>query len=95
MDRLSAIRKAVNIPLVLHGSSGLSDEAVRECVARGICKVNFATELRQAFTAALRNALAEKPDGFDPKLFLKSAREAVMALVCERIAVLGSGDRAP
>jgi tagatose 1,6-diphosphate aldolase GatY/KbaY len=93
VERLSAIRKVVSIPLVLHGSSGLSDEAVRECVARGICKVNFATELRQAFTGAMRAAMADKPDGFDPKLFLKPAREAVMALVAERIAVCGSGNK--
>lgn len=94
VEWLSAIRKAVSIPLVLHGSSGLSDEAVRECVSRGICKVNFATELRQAFTAGIRKALAEKPEGFDPKLFLKPAREAVAALVAERIAVLGSCGKA-
>lgn len=94
VDRLSAIRKVVSIPLVLHGSSGLSDDAVRECVSRGICKVNFATELRQAFTGGLRKALAEKPDGYDPKMFLKPAREAVEALVSERIRVCGSDSKA-
>ncbi len=94
VDRLSAIRAVVTIPLVLHGSSGLSDEAVRECVARGICKVNFATELRQAFTRGMREALAAKPDGFDPKQFLKPARDAVFALVCERISVCGSANKA-
>jgi tagatose 1,6-diphosphate aldolase GatY/KbaY len=94
VDRLSAIRRVVSVPLVLHGSSGLSDSAVRECVGRGICKVNFATELRQAFTGGLRGALAGDAEGFDPKPFLKQAREAVAALVAERIAVCGSNDRA-
>lgn len=94
VDRLSAIRRVVSIPLVLHGSSGLSDEAVRECVLRGICKVNFATELRQAFTGGLRRALAADSEGFDPKPFLKQGREAVIALVSERIAVCGSNNRA-
>jgi tagatose 1,6-diphosphate aldolase GatY/KbaY len=94
VDRLTAIRQVVSIPLVLHGSSGLSDEAVRECVARGICKVNFATELRQAFTGGLRAALAANLDGFDPKLFLKPAREAVQALVSERIIVCGTNNKA-
>lgn len=93
VERLSAIRKVVSVPLVLHGSSGLSDAAVRECVARGICKVNFATELRQAFTGELRRALAENPDGFDPKPFIKRAREAVTELVAGRIAVCGSANR--
>ena len=47
LDRLTEIRKLVDIPLVLHGASGLSDEAVKESIKRGICKVNFATELRR------------------------------------------------
>ena len=46
VERLKEIRKVVDIPLVLHGASGLSDEAVQTCIAEGICKVNFATELR-------------------------------------------------
>ena len=43
LDRLAEIRKVVDIPLVLHGASGLSEEAVVESIKRGICKVNFAT----------------------------------------------------
>ena len=50
LDRLSEIRKVVSVPLVLHGASGLSEEAVKESIKRGICKVNFATELRIAYT---------------------------------------------
>ena len=46
LDRLSEIRKVVDIPLVLHGTSGVPDETVTECVNRGICKVNYATDLR-------------------------------------------------
>ena len=57
-ERLSRIRNVVDIPLVLHGASGLSDEDVKDCVARGICKVNFATELRKAFTDACRRLAA-------------------------------------
>ena len=45
LDRLAEIRKIVSIPLVLHGASGLSEEAVAESIKRGICKVNFATEV--------------------------------------------------
>ena len=40
-ERLSEIREVVDIPLVLHGASGLSDEDVMDCVKRGICKVNL------------------------------------------------------
>ena len=51
--RVSEIKEVVSVPLVLHGASGLSDEDVRECVRRGMCKVNFATELRVAYTCLL------------------------------------------
>ena len=61
-ERLSEIRKVVEIPLVLHGASGLSDEDVIDCVKRGICKVNFATELRAAYTDAVKALLKEKPE---------------------------------
>ena len=94
LDRLSAIRAVVDVPLVLHGTSGVPDDAVRECVRRGICKVNYATELRQVFTAALRVALAADAAGFDPKPFFKPAREAVTALVRHHMAMLGSSGRA-
>ena len=66
-ERLSEIREVVDIPLVLHGASGLSDEDVMDCVKRGICKVNFATELRAAYSKAVKELLAEKPDTIDPK----------------------------
>ena len=51
-ERVSEIRKVVSVPLVLHGASGLSDDDVRECVQRGMCKVNFATELSVAYSVA-------------------------------------------
>lgn len=92
VDRLSAIRERLEsdgaaLPLVLHGASGLSDEAVRECVKRGICKVNFATELRQAYTAATRKFLDGDADAFDPKKFGKPAMAAVKEMVKYRIGV--------
>lgn len=89
-DRLSAIRELVSIPLVLHGASGVPDEAVRESIRRGICKVNFATELRIAFSDGVKKYLAEDPDAFDPKKYCKVGRAGVVALVKEKIALCGS-----
>ncbi len=93
-ERLSEIRKAVDIPLVLHGASGLSDEDVIDCVKRGICKVNFATELRAAYTDAVKELLKEKPETFDPKAFGKVGIPAVKKLVMERMKVCGCDGRA-
>ncbi|MCI9024523.1 MAG: ketose-bisphosphate aldolase [Dorea sp.] len=88
-ERLSEIRKVVDIPLVLHGASGLSEEDVSDCVKRGICKVNFATELRAAYTDAVKALLKEKPETFDPKAFGKVGIPAVTKLVMERMKVCG------
>ena len=90
IGRLAEIRKVVDIPLVLHGASGLTEKDVRDCIGSGICKVNFATELRQAFTAAVRDFLAADADAFDPKKYGVKAREAVKAQVLARMAVCGS-----
>ena len=97
--RLAEIRKAleaagVSIPLVLHGASGLTDESVRECIAEGICKVNFATELRQAYTAGVKEVLAKDPAVYDPKKYGKVAMAKVQALVEDRIKVCGANGKA-
>lgn len=93
-ERVSEIKKVVSVPLVLHGASGLSDEDVRECVQRGMCKVNFATELRVAYTDAGKKLLAEKPDTFDPKKFGTVGMEAVKELVMGRMKVCGCDHKA-
>ena len=93
-ERLSEIRKVVDIPLVLHGASGLSDQDVRDCVARGICKVNFATELRKAYTDAGKALLQEKPETFDPKALGKVGMAAVTELVKNRMKVCGCDGKA-
>ena len=93
-ERVSEIRKVVSIPLVLHGASGLSDEEVWECVRRGICKVNFATELRAAYTDAGKKLIEEKPDTFDPKKLGVVGMEAVKNLVMERMKVCGCDGKA-
>jgi len=82
------------VPLVLHGSTGLSEEDLKKCVALGVCKVNFATELRAVFTAAVRAALEDGVHTHDPKSYLSAGREAVHKRVCERIETLGSAGKA-
>ncbi|MBQ8849779.1 MAG: ketose-bisphosphate aldolase [Clostridia bacterium] len=89
VERLSEIRKVVSVPLVLHGASGLSDDAVRACIAEGICKVNFATELRIVYTSGVREMLADDGGIFDPKAYGKVAMLKVKELVMGRIAVCG------
>ena len=89
VERLSEIRKAVDVPLVLRGASGLTDEQVQGCVKRGICKVNFATELRNAYTRAVERYLLDNPNTIDPKAYSKAAMAAVTELVKARMKVCG------
>ena len=93
-ERLSEIRKVVDIPLVLHGASGLTDEDVSDCVKRGICKVNFATELRAAYSKAVKETIANDPDVFDPKVYGKAGIAAVKELVKGRMKVCGCDGKA-
>ena len=94
MERLSEIRKVVSVPLVLHGTSGVPDDAVRECVARGMCKVNYATDLRIAFSKGLKEYLAKDPEVFDPKKYSAVGREYVKEYVKSKILVCGSNGKA-
>lgn len=89
LDRLSEIRKRVDIPLVLHGASGVPDEAVKESIRRGICKVNFATELRIAFSDGAKKVLVEKPNTFDPKKYCGVGKEYVKRLVMQKMEICG------
>jgi len=93
VELISALRGRIDIPMVLHGASGLRDDVVRDCVARGICKVNFATELRVAFTKAASTYMSESPKALDPKKFGAAARDAVADLVAEKIRLCGCEGR--
>lgn len=92
--RLSEVKSRIEAPLVLHGASGLSIDQIRECIARGITKVNIATELRCAWSDAARQYMTSNPNVFDPKKASKLAREAVMNVVKEKILMLGSNSMA-
>lgn len=93
LDRLEQIRQQVSIPLVLHGASGVPDEAVRESIRRGICKVNYATELRVAFSDGLKEVLEKDPGVIDPKVYGAAGRDRVMELVMEKMRVCGCANK--
>ena len=94
VDRLSEIRKLVDIPLVLHGASGVPDDTVRECIRRGISKVNFATELRIAYSNGVKKFLQDNPNAFDPKKYGIVGMDYVRETVKEKIRICGSADKA-
>ncbi len=89
-EGLVEIKKSVDIPLVLHGASGVSDESVKKSIKLGICKVNFATELRVAFTKGVNKMLKDEPGVYDPKKYCAVGREEVKKIVKEKIMICGS-----
>jgi len=94
LNLVSRLRRALSVPLVLHGSSGVPPETLREAVHRGIVKVNTATELNKAYTRAVRRYLVTHEDAVDPRPYLSEAREQMAAAVAERMHVIGSAGRA-
>lgn len=87
VKRISEIHKAIAIPLVLHGASGLSEEICNACIDAGISKINFATELRQAFTESIRASLESDPDVYDPKIYLRQAIDQIKKVLYKKICL--------
>jgi fructose-bisphosphate aldolase class II len=86
-DLIARLAAAVDVPLVLHGSSGVPDEGLRAAVAAGIRKVNVGTQLSAAYSAALRERLGAGPD---PRSALTAAREAIAATVEDLLHVISA-----
>jgi ketose-bisphosphate aldolase len=101
LERLAAIRRAVDIPLVLHGGTGIADESLRDAIAVGVAKVNYGTGLKQRYLGAVRRALAndeQNPHALlgmgGPDDVMVAGRRAVRKAVLERLPALGSAGRA-
>ncbi len=77
------------------GAVGVPEDQLRKAARSAVCKINIDSDLRLAMTASVRQYLAEHPDHFDPRQYLKPAREAIKAMVAHKIKnVLGSDGRA-
>jgi fructose-bisphosphate aldolase class II len=86
---ITAIRRAVSVPLVLHGSSGVPDADLAAAARAGMTKINIATQLNKVFTAAVRECLAGDADLVDPRRYGSAGRDAVAAEVARLLGVLG------
>lgn len=93
-ERIERIAELVSVPLVLHGGSGIPEEQVKRCVSMGMAKMNVATELRIAFTDAIRHVLMENPSENDPRKYMVPAKEAVKRLAQEKMRMTGCAGKA-
>ena len=90
---ITAIARAVSVPLVLHGSSGVPDADLAAAVAAGMTKVNIATQLNKVYTAAVRRCLAADAGLVDPRKYGAAGRAAIAPEVARLLGVLGAGRR--
>jgi fructose-bisphosphate aldolase class II len=88
-DLISEIAQEVGVPLVLHGSSGVSDPDLQKAVKAGMSKINIATHLNNVFTHEIREALGANPKLVDPRKYIAPARDALAAEVARLLTLLG------
>ena len=93
-DRIKTIKDMTNIPLVLHGSSGVPSDAIEKAVSLGINKINIDTDLRVAFSSAIKDFLKENPENIDPRKILGPARNAMKEVIKQKMHLFGSAGRA-
>jgi ketose-bisphosphate aldolase len=87
IELLAKINKAIPTPLVLHGSSGIPDEMIREAIENGICKINLATETKNAFMLALKERLKFNSE-IDLRIVFPDATQAVIDLIEKKLLTI-------
>jgi len=94
IPRIEKIRELTDVPLVLHGASGVNDEEVRKGISAGICKINIDTRIRMIFTKKIREIIKMNPQEIDPRKLLGPAREVAKEIIRERMRVFGCSGKA-
>lgn len=93
-DLIGKIRDRVDVPLVLHGSSGVPDSSIEKAVPLGISKINIDTDLRIKFAEGVKNFVSENPDEIDPRKILGPAKLAMREKIIEKMKIFGSAGKA-
>ncbi len=98
-DVLEAIKAKIgDMPLVLHGGSGIPEDQIKKAISMGVAKINVNTECQLAFAAATRKYIEEGKDqkgkGFDPRKLLAPGAQAITDMVKEKIDIFGSEGKA-
>jgi len=98
-DTLAAVKEAVgDMPLVLHGGTGIPEDMIKKAISLGVAKINVNTECQLAFADATRKYIEAGKDlqgkGFDPRKLLAPGFEAIKATVKEKMELFGSVGKA-
>ncbi len=93
-DVMKEISEKTNMPLVLHGGSGLPENILKECIKNGIVKINFNTELQISWHNGVLDFIANNKDVYDPRKVISSGEENMKSTIREYINILGSKGKA-
>lgn len=93
-ERLETIKKLLNMPIVLHGASGVGEEDIKKAVSLGINKINIDTDIRVAFTEGITNVIKNKPEEYDPRKICGPAREEMKKVVKAKMQLFGCSGKA-
>lgn len=93
-QRMMEIKEKTNLPLVLHGGSGIPDELIKKSVTCGICKLNINTDLQIVWAKAVRSFLDENQSVYDPRKVIKAGEQAIKDKIDEKIRLLESNGKA-
>jgi fructose-bisphosphate aldolase class II len=93
-ERLKQLREKLDVPLVLHGGSGLSDEDIRRLISLGIDKINVWTDLALAYMGAIKEKLNDPAGSCPLHDLLAAGRTAVTQVVTDRMRLFGSSGKA-
>ncbi|OUM95669.1 MAG: fructose-1,6-bisphosphate aldolase, class II [Thermobacillus sp. ZCTH02-B1] len=93
-DIIREVAEKIPVPIVLHGGSGVPDDAIREAIRCGVGKINVNTENQVACTNKIREILGKDDKVYDPRKYLGPAREAMIEVVAEKIRLFGSSNQA-
>ena len=93
-ERLDTIKGLLQMPIVLHGASGIPEQDIKKAVSLGVNKINIDTDIRQALTDGIHEVFAKKPEEFDPRKILGPARDRMTEVVKGKIEMFGSAGKA-
>ena len=93
-EKMEQIKTATNLPLVLHGGTGIPDELIKKAIKHGVCKININTELQDVWNKSVRRFIEENPDVYDPRKIISAGEKNMKEAIKNKIILLGSQNKA-
>ncbi len=93
-EKMMEVASVTNLPLVLHGGTGIPDELIKKAIASGITKINVNTELQISWTKGVRTFIEENKTQYDPRKIILAGKEEIKKSIEDKIMLFGSNNQA-